>query len=270
MSFVLDTFDLTPITSAIHGSGTGYEFDYEMAADYVLRAAEKWLDSDSAHYRVVRVEQKFERPLTVGGRTVVVSGIADLVLDHIETGRLVAIDWKTTLNQTITDSWRTRYEKSWQGRLYCLEAGATAYEYRGIAEKQVGQVRGSVDETDGIWVVNQIRGVVAQMVALEAFPVWTQHRPDACGAFGRTCPFDTICAERANELHTLDGTTVSLPPVDRVSFSDIEAFMRCPERWRLSELAAVGQEEDKTALEFGSAVHRGLAALYEQVKERQK
>ena len=87
--------------------------------------------------------------------------------------------------------------------------------------------------------------------------VWPQTKPFACGSYGRDCTFKKDCFNGTEPLQKLD-----IEP--NFSYSGLERFALCPEKYRRSKLdEAKGEESQETNM--GKAFHVVMAEVYSQI-----
>lgn len=261
MTTTLPTIDWTSVSTAVADAPPSeakllYDWDYQDAAGCVIAAAERWLESDLAEYTILEIERTWRRP-THG---TLLRGTTDLLLQHRDTGRRVIRDYKTKNSLDFDKEWDKRLIRSWQGRIYMEIEDADEIEFRGIT-RDTHRTRAITlrrNEYDGVYVWNYLNGTLEAMASLKGRLVWPQHRPSSCGAYGRECPFIRVCDSRTNMDHT------TAPLIEVRAYSHLDDFLLCPERYRLSQ--SIEHEADSKETAFGSAVHRGMAALYEQFR----
>lgn len=237
------------------------EFDFEDAKKMVAAAAQKWLLQDVLDLEITNIENAFS--LSGIGRGVIdlqgrVRGLTRDTADY--SGARILFDWKTSKN-TLDTKWKDRLIDSWQWRLYARATNAHLVGYRGISRStlQCRQILIEVPWTNEAEVDRHFRGIAEMRRALVAaqLPVWPQHAPFACGAYGRECVFLADCRSGACPPKPIEY-------LSELSYSAAERFLLCPELARRTMISDESQDTEETL--FGNAVHRGLAALYQQVK----
>lgn len=257
---LLVQLDLDQIASEIRRDNA-YPFDasdYKILTDMVLKAGEKWLIDDLQQYEFLSIEDE-----TITETRPPIKVVKDLVGKLVNPpnslksylGKLVVIDWKTSSGGLDT-RWAQRYVDSWQPKIYLAAPPlADLFIFRGVNhDLETRQVIVSTYNGVVTDVKDFTEGVAAMRESLGKFPVWPQHKPDACNAFNRPCPYLNDC---------LDGTMPRqlLKIKEHISYSAIDSFLRCPERYRREQLEESAGSKDFNAA-VGEAFHRGIAALY--------
>lgn len=247
------------------------EYDVDEAMRMVWVAAEKWLSRDIYDLEIEGVEELQEHP-TPWGRVKMVFDVRARTKGRLNNtkkyaGQPVIVDWKTTLS-TFDARWVNRYFGSWQSKFYSHFGQAPLIIYRGINrhhETKEILVEPGAGNTKNVLI--QMEGLFEQRDALikKEFSVWPRRMPAACGEYGRECPYILECPD------LIDIPSGAIPANKSFSFSSMEKFMQCPERYRrgvLESEAGGADKEGSDESDFGLAVHRGLAELYRQVKEK--
>jgi len=218
--------------------------DVARALDYVLQV---WYPDDDP----LLVESE----LTAGR----VKGIVDLLLD---TDPPTLVDWK--LSRRLDAQWELRMARSNQLRLYVallhhnqLLEGPVAVEARGINPEERVQskvVRYLVTPQEAQQVLQWYQDFLSVLEALDPSKPWLRD-PSGCRRYGSqyACKFEPYCWEGAELAENRQEGQY-------VSFSSVEDFLRCPERYRLTLLT--GQEDTSEALETGKVFHEAVAVLY--------
>jgi predicted ATP-grasp superfamily ATP-dependent carboligase len=88
--------------------------------------------------------------------------------------------------------------------------------------------------------------------------------PSACFKFNEKCEFFDNCSSNNSIQEVL-----SIDVLNKTSYSSDELFMLCPEKYRLSKLTEIIQEDFEKPSGIGTLVHRGLAEIYSQFKEKE-
>lgn len=267
-----EQLDFDRITAAILGpAGTGKiaEYEIEDIKMMIWTAAEKWLVRDIYDFEIKAVEREYLVPIELPYGPQPFRGFLDvegrlrgrLNVSKKHAGKKATIDWKTT-HSTLDKTWEERLLDSWQWKLYMYFTGVDVMLYRGFNRK--GETRelmierpAGLDEV----VLSQISGVAVEREALIQLgaEVWPRKMPGACGSYGRECPFLGDC--RDNSM-----PRASILPGRSFSYSSMDRFMLCPERYRRGVLQEGAEDTEESST--GQAIHRGLAELYTQVREK--
>lgn len=286
----IDQIDLKKVAETILASKSRplNNSDFEDAKQIVWEAAERWLIHDLVDLQLDGIEVEYDTfvELPVGPFHTTkrrIKGALDLrgtirgrLTDTMRhAGKRVAYDWKTAVTRTTLDSdWKDKHRDSHQWEIYSLLEPLQVFSYRCMTRP----VQKSPDKppkcemaditievpADLNGVDNYLAGIFVQRQALMegGFTSWPTNRPNACGSFGRDCPYINECP----------GDKGPIPADKSLSYSSAKLFQLCPERYRrhvrdaLVEGAEDLEESDATA--FGSAVHRGLAELWKQAFEK--
>ena len=249
-------------------------YDAEDARVLVWNALERWLESDVKDLLITHVEQKVWVPIP--GAPAAVTGVLDMQgqIRGLEketkpfSGGRIIVDWKTTGGKLDT-TWKNRLLDSFQWRLYSYFLGAKLFNYRGISRD--GETRNlliEVPETNDEEVIEYLSGASKMMGGLISsdLEVWPRHMPYACNAYNRECPFYNDCRDyEAIPKMPVRFLERFKNGVIELSFTRLERFLLCPEKERRALVDKDSLETDET--NFGSSVHRGLAAAYKQVAE---
>jgi hypothetical protein len=290
-----NTLDIGRVNKEIlNVEGPAYSFDLEEANDVVFVAAHRWLLEDLTALAVTETERlyvqngfKFILDLQgtftgEGSKTFQHDArkYNDANMDRFQGKRFVA-DWKSTKSELDT-MWQERLVDSWQWRDYLAETGADIFVYRGIKRRtRIGDSvetrefyidRSVQPDLEELHRINVLSTTVQRdaLVQLGQVP-WPQNRPGGCRAFGRECQYKPDCDSGLKFL-----PTGALTPNRELSYSRIQSFKLCPERYRRDLLAKQDGLEEEVAgpdAEFGLAIHRGLAEVYRQaygLPEREK
>jgi hypothetical protein len=169
------------------------------------------------------------------------------------------VDWK--VSSSLDAVWRNRQTDSWQGKIYARVTGASKVEFRGI-QRDGRSTSLSYDWPTKAYnngdVDNYVLQAIAMRDSLRRSNVWTKRMPYACEAYGRRCPYHTVCrSEEGAKYEQL----VQLKPF---SYTGMETFFLCPERYRLDSFVEA-EEEETSAAAFGKAFHAGIAEAYGQL-----
>lgn len=261
-----------------------FSFDEDAARECVYFAAHRWLERDLEAFRVESLEEtniidgfKFVTDMrgawTGKGSAKVQEGKSYRPRNFSTlANKKFILDWKTT-KSTLDSDWQDRYIDSWQWRHYLAFSGAETFIYRGIRRRS--QINGDL-ETKEIIIhasedpnlirasqnqIKQIKGNRDNLIQLGITP-WPMNKPGACHKYGYDCPYINDCWAGNPDDRVLDKD-------HPVSYSRMEDFMLCPERFRRNALASrdaiEGEEQDiSESSNFGSAVHRGLQEVYKQ------
>lgn len=255
-------------------------FEYEEASSLVITAFNKFAPKDFANFHNVKVEGKFlyEAP-EFGSEPWInydredselvgidlkrcIKGFIDLHAYEIDKDGMmsgVVVDWKTASN--LDAVWRNRQFDSWQGKIYARVKGAKRVEFRGIQRDgrstaiSYGWPTSAYDNGD---VDNYVLQAVSMREPLFRDKVWPKRMPYACEAYGRKCPYHALCRNESGDEHQ------SLIQVKPFSYSGMETFFLCPERYRLDALFA-DEEDSGSSAGFGKAFHAGIAEAYQQL-----
>jgi hypothetical protein len=251
------------------GTPTIPEYELEDIQGMIDTAAAKWLVRDMYDLEITGIEEEYLVPVQLSYGEQPFRGFKDICgrlrgrlnVTQILAGKKVIVDWKST-RSTLDKVWEERLIASWQWRKYLYFDDADVMLFRGF--NRHGETRElMIERPAGLQedVLVQIAGVAEQREALirAALPVWPRRMPGACGAYGRECPHIDDC---------LNGTMprAAVLPGKSFSYSSMGKFMECPERYRRGVLDE-GSEDTEESL-AGQSVHRGLAELYAQAKEK--
>lgn len=265
-----------------------FEFEFQRAIDIVVALSERYLEEDLAPgNEILGVE--YEYTLTSPGLAGH-HGFIDLII-KLPDGRVKIPDWKTTgsLSDYSQKDFKDRCRHSWQSRYYDLAARecfalpedtVVEVEYRGIAVEDLKQlvVQGitsgewrarALDRYLKIWealdiAVNGVELYPSYGVGHTTAP-WPQHSPEACHKFKTACPYLGACVL---DIDVIPSESIT---VETLSHSSMNTYLDCPERFRRERLDKMhGRERGggSDASELGNAVHRGMAEIYRQLKER--
>ncbi len=276
---LLDALDTDKIVEAVKTVELKQP-DYEDAMSMVLKAIKKWGPDDYLNLSIEAIEERSalelpstggylphiaissEQASTLGARSVKM--FVDLVGTRRGLGdKLVreVIDWKTTGSISTDQQDRLRY--SWQGKLYGTTYGCQRITFRSIqrdcrvAELKLDWPGIAYGEHD---VVEHYRQALAMRELMKDEGRWLQHNPSACKAFGRDCPYKSICLVN-------NQAPVKLIELRPFSYSGAETFLLCPERYRLDTVLEGDSSSESTDL--GSAFHQGVAEAWRQIKNLQ-
>lgn len=242
---------------------------------YVLK--DTYLENDLEHLDITSVE----KPVSWGKKGVgknanipLFEGTADAIATVRKEsdfypndfrGKKLIIDWKTKDSATFDTRWVDDKRGSWQWRLYSMAEEATGFEYRGVsrASDATKRVVLRVPEYNKANCISYLNGIAGMLFILEPHPVWPRHKPYACNAYARPCPFLESC--KNDEVPSNLVGQITAPPIH---YTSAETFLLCPERYRL--LTKLEEQSNNRVGEasrytlFGGAVHRGIAEIYTQ------
>jgi hypothetical protein len=242
--------------------------DFELSAGMVFDAAQHFVPLDMAGLQVVGIEKSgvFGPDNTKYVIDVLFSTRKDGIAPYNQypEGTLLVADWKSAQGN-LDQNWRTKYIRSWQARMYAAATEALLVEYRGISQVQDPDdpVQGShqtkavlveMPATNTAEVMEFLYGVQQQVNSLALLEVYPRNMPKSCGMYGRNCEFRQDCETNTMPRQRLEGN-------QQLSFSRIQHFFECPEKYRRLKL----QRDDSGNVTIGLAVHRGLANIYSQI-----
>ncbi|CAB4142439.1 hypothetical protein UFOVP434_10 [uncultured Caudovirales phage] len=247
------------------------------AKKQILDAAEYFVPLDLKWFEIVAVEKEYEHVYSPDFEPD--KGIIDLILkvkpdagkpykDYI--GETLIVDWKSTGGELNTD-WRNRYIPSWQWKRYAVPTKAKLFEYRGISQKQFWSAEGFKSTCGPIILevpANNYENVredfiatAIQRRALSQLTIWPRNAPSACYKYGETCKEKDFC----DKFTMTRGT----PQIKHTSYSSDELFKQCPEKYRAQKLRNEKIEDYESASFMGTMIHRGMANIYNQLKDKQ-
>jgi hypothetical protein len=235
------------------------QYDFADAKRAVWLAGETWVPVDILEFKIEGLESRFSSPISgVKDMTGIIKGNGFAKELEPFTGRKFVLDWKTT--RTALDAeWERRQIDSWQWKIYAAQEEADVFIYRGISRNgKTREIVLKVPDTNRDNVRDYIRGVGNIRDSLVSLAVYPRHMPYACNAYGRECPFYGDCSEGRMPLKIIEPKTLS--------YTSMETLLLCPEKYRRSVMTPGANDNDDNL--FGKAVHRGLAELYRQVKEK--
>ncbi len=267
-----EQLDFSKITEAIlgpEGSSKIAEYELEDIKLMVWAAAEKWLVRDIYDLQIEGIEQEYQTAVELPYGPQVFRGFQDVVgtlrgrlnITKQHAGKKTIIDWKTT-HSTLDKTWEDRLLDSWQWRKYLHFSEAEVAIFRGFNRK--GETRELlIERPAGLseQVLTQISGVAVEREALIQLgaEVWPRKMPGACGSYGRECPHYGDCRDNSMPRATI-------LPGRSFSYSSMDRFLLCPERYRRGVLEE-GAEDSEESL-AGQSIHRGLAELYTQARDK--
>ena len=283
--------DWTRVAEAIEVCGAS-SFEARAAREMVATAYDTWFAEDSESFEILSVEEPrlfqhaafptpqdkpFKFVLDLHVRLIKVPAWLKLQKPAVAPGDHLVIDWKTTgynfSSSYGRDKFTTTYRQSAQWRYYMAALDPTpAFLYRGISKEPKGgthqlYIPAAFDHANYDALVNALQQtgrVLDNMVADWPLGPWPLV-PDSCQKWGRPCPHLATCQTKPDHPRN----PVIIPP--HLSFSSMQAFWTCPERYRRDRLEGVETMDDGTeASRTGTATHAGLAALYLQLKEHQQ
>lgn len=250
------------------GSPKIADYDFDQAKLMIWSAGEKYLTRDLYDMEITGIEEPYEDTLAFTWGSQTFRGIKDLKgilrgklnVTKRFAGKKVVIDWKTT-GSTLDTTWDERLLDSWQWKKYLYFDGADVMLYRGL--NRDGKTRELIIERPAGLAEDvrvQLEGITLQRNALVAsgLEIYPRRMPSACGAYGRECSNWTDCRNNTMPRQALasNGT---------FSYSSMDLFGLCPEKYRRSKISDKTDDTEESI--FGTAVHRGLAELYQQSKE---
>lgn len=246
------------------------EGEYDLAAQFALRFAQTYLEKDLAEYDSCLIEWKWDN---------VAKGVYDLVL--ISPTRVKIVDLKTTKDIS-EPTFQKRLKHGSQTRLY-LTFGVNALVYELGREHKENypivtldyrcqdyegkQILVSIPETERFWeeAKRELRGAETLFDEDEHSPgPWLQMMPGACLKYwdrDPVCPFWDDCTGNGNIPLLSQEQLVTISEHQPRSKSSIEAFFKCPERYRREHVLG-GEREHTQAQDFGTAVHNGVEEIW--------
>jgi hypothetical protein len=241
-------------------------YDQEDARRSVWLVGQKWAPRDLASFEILEIEVPFESVYARGVKDLVVRVRESFPEYEYAVGHIGEVDWKTT-KTGLGHQWRQDLIDSWQWRTYAASPlpgyePSKLFQYRGIGRNQETQevhleIPEGVEEAVDLHYT-QLNRQRNSLVTFGEVP-WPRNMPNYCNAYGRTCEYHDDCR---NDTYPLE-----IPPPKKFSFSGMKTFQGCPERHRRDSLNE-GPAEGTSSTTFGSAVHRGLAELYTQLKTK--
>lgn len=244
------------------------EWDFEDAKRLIWNAAEKWLVRDLRE--LIVAPDGFEKRMSLEwGGSKPMKGYIDMegqlrgtikpFIDY--AGRPFVLDWKTSKN-TLDTEWRERLIDSWQWRIYHAATDCGVIIYRGLSRNgDTKELLIAPPETTKREVQEYVSGALAMRNALVTLgaEVYPRHKPYACHAYGRECPFYTDC-------DNYDSIPRQALEDKEMSYSRLEHLLLCPEKHRRLIIEAGADDSEETT--FGQAIHRGLAETWRQAFEK--
>lgn len=262
------------------------EHEYETILDMIWSALEKWGLDDLEEFKIRGVEEPFTLFVPSKGdlpverflgqlheqvhsdfdRHRLLVGFVDLqgVRDH----KREIIDWKTTRDASL--DWVRSLRDSWQWKIYSTAYGAESFRYRGVEKQAHKRVEGRgvhkcrevvLEWPTDAWgdedVVAYLRQNIDLRESLAKSTVWPARQPWACKQFSKLCPYKDLCV-----TNSAPRSLIELSPF---SYTGIERFSLCEEKYRLEKLLSA-DDEDKGG-DFGKAFHAGIACVYEQMRK---
>lgn len=240
-------------------------------------AAEYFLPLDLQWFNIIGVEKEYL--YTYSARVIPDKGVIDLIFEikadagkpyKDYAGKKLIVDWKTTGGEINTE-WRNRYIPSWQWKRYAAAEDAQLFEYRGISTKTYWDGRefkkicspliidvpdNNYENTKEDYIATQTQK--SSLLHLEVYP---RNAPAACYKYGETCLEKSDC-----DKFSMPQT--ALVNINHSSYSSDETFKLCPEKYRRYKLRDVREENYDSQSFTGTLVHRGLAEIYNQFKEK--
>jgi hypothetical protein len=247
------------------------DYDEADARELVWATLEKYLLRDYEEFEITGVEDACQMLGQPGLRAIFdltgrMRGNHARFRDY--KNQVFILDWKTS-RRDLDKTWVEGYIDSWQWRIYAYLSGAKLFFYRGLRRPQkVGgfpEFREIIIEVpDSVFseVSSLVEQVSQQINSLLSNPgPWPRvMRPNLCKPYGKSCFAYDDCRGG-----TIPEQLIKTPTL---SYTRIQQFMECNEKFRRIILSRMNEEEDPETSEatiFGNAVHRGLAAAYSQV-----
>lgn len=260
MSDILAGIDWQRVEHAVLHGPDGEPLSYEFAEtkEMIWAASEKWLANDLATLENVSTESLFHQTELCRYLTRGYIDISGRFAHGEKAGRVLVVDWKTS-ESDLDLTWQKRLVGSLQWKLYAYVMGASYISYRGVNRKckcREVQIEVPAWGIAGI-VERQFRMIGDQIHNLVDEAVWPMKMPSACGAYNSTCQFLSDCESDTMPRFNLDERNITL------SYSGIERFLLCPEKFRRLAQATVS-DEGTDATRLGSAFHRGMEEVYKQ------
>ena len=235
--------------------------------EMLLLAGERWLPRDLVELEDIRVEEYVTAP-NLGMKafmdvTGTLRGLHKPFDDY--PGCRMIIDWKTRDGE-LDQRWKDRLVASWQWRIYGSLSQAVLFNYRGISRRcdftdyPCKDVLLVIPESNDLEVEEYVRGKTAERNALIqlGLDVWPRHMPDACGMYGRECPFKGDCEAYSMPRYLPFETKV-------MSYTAYHNFCICPEKARRLERLPEADSGDEANV--GSGFHAAMAELYLQASK---
>jgi hypothetical protein len=250
---------------------------FKLASKMIYDAAEFFLPLDLKWFEIVGVEQEYTQEYSKDFPPD--RGIIDLIFKIKPdagkpyanyAGETLVCDWKSTGGELNTD-WRNRYIPSWQWKRYVVPTGAKVFEYRGVSSKFYYNGKENKATCGPIILevpANNYDNVLADFIAtstarraLEKLPIYPRNAPSACYKYGETCPEKEDCDSFSMPYGSIINT--------HTSYSSDETFKLCPEKYRRQKLRNEKIEDFESSSFLGTMIHRGLAEIYTQMKDKQ-
>jgi hypothetical protein len=246
--------------------------DFEDALDMAQVCCDTWGQPDyEACLQGDAVIEGIETPFRIPGLS---KGTRDLVIRYSD-GSFLIRDWKSAWNLEDPKKlarWRWRLEVSWQAPIYASSLGIPASDVSfvfcgvsryGTTQQVVRRFTSKDFIVTGDFLANT-KTAMSVMHRGQTLPAWPKNMPQACGAYGRDCPWIAECP-KGNDPPSGDVQLVD----DELRYSYATLFWLCPERYRrtrLEELA--GEVTDPTEPPLvGSLLHTYMEFVYQRVKE---
>jgi hypothetical protein len=275
MSYI-EQIDVEPVNKIIesYNFNESVEKDLRELINFTVR---EYLNLDLKTFKITGVEKEYLIPIS----GIKYKGIVDLELEVIDpknrykfpVGAKVKIDWKTTglalLQDYAAKKFKDLYRETFQWRLYSyIEPRCDYFMFRGVSKADGGFVQ----------MIQQPYPLMGQDV--EAFMVQARSSIDSqkgkalpwlknvksCNAYGTPCAYaaNDTCLRGTPEEFLIDP---ELP--EHLSFSSIDAFLTCPERYRRDRLVMddLVTNDASDASTYGKAFHECIAAIYKQFQE---
>lgn len=270
MSFFRKNIDKSRVIAAIEEDSTLTSDERFLSKSLVWVLAETYAERDFKECEILYIEESFKTELVAGTIDLVMRVKNPIYLPKNSAGKILIVDWKTTNSSTFDKDFKNRYTDSWQWKIYSKYAKSDLFEYRCIGKSSGDTIEILLEpdkDKNDINVFTYLSQLQDMKLALEEYSEspWPKHMPAACNTYGKKCPFLEICQDNIY----VEGVDIKEP----LHYTSIETFLTCPERYRLGEIIrekyglSVGETSD-TAI--GSAVHRGMAEIYNQIMDMQK
>jgi len=256
--------DWVTVTLLINENDDLAPWEQEEVLVSVIKAAERWLEEDTKGWTIGAIEQeRFSHPL---------KGIIDLSLINKKEGGInKVVDWKST--SKFTSTWSSRYLHSWQASLYqtlelCFST-PREFVYRGIAKD--GYLKELIVPLTPETFEEAMEYVDTSWEGFELLKegpsTWPRRKPHACTKYGRECEFIGECLKDEKQREGYH----EMPSVNHLSFSSLETFWDCPEKFRLQKLfPSQDGDSEPFAFKYGKALHAAMAEVYGQARQQQK
>jgi hypothetical protein len=275
---ILSPLDLDSVYNSMRGDldidkSKKYQELFDEANELMLLALETWIARDLQEFYDVKIETPYNDGKVVIDLEAKLRGTLAPFREF--TDGSVVIDWKTTMSIVDGDTWKNKVFRSWQWKKYALtRPEAKLFIYRGVSRNKyeprsnnnysrvkevIIQIPGNLETA----VEYQFEGVKAQIKALEKAEVWPQNTT-SCWDFGVLC-------QEYNNCMSFSSPRAPIVYDKELSYSSMQLFLRCPEKFRLRELRKSGSTEltddpeDTDNTIVGRMFHAGIAEVYKQL-----